>query len=58
MQELHKLLFYLVYGYEGDCSINQEEAWQSIKTSSPEIKEVFEDSNEYPPLYLSELNWK
>ncbi|KAG0711717.1 General transcription factor 3C polypeptide 1 [Chionoecetes opilio] len=58
MCELHKLLFYLVYGYEGREDVCQEDAWVTIAAASPEINLQNEDMTEYPSIYCTELSWK
>lgn len=58
MCELHKLLFYLVYGYEGREDVCQEDAWVTIATASPEVNLQNEDMSEYPNIYCPELSWK
>ncbi|XP_063842783.1 general transcription factor 3C polypeptide 1-like isoform X2 [Scylla paramamosain] len=58
MCELHKLLFYLVYGYEGREDLCQEDAWVTIAAASPEVNLENEDMSEYPNIYCAELSWK
>ncbi|XP_042203426.1 general transcription factor 3C polypeptide 1-like isoform X2 [Homarus americanus] len=58
MCELHKLLYYLVYGYGGQEDIEQEEAWTTIAASSPEVQLQNEDLTSYPTIYFAELSWK
>ncbi|XP_037803043.1 general transcription factor 3C polypeptide 1-like [Penaeus monodon] len=58
MCELHKLLFYLVYGYSGKEDMDQVEAWQTIASSSPEAQIHAEDLSTYPMVYYAELSWK
>ncbi|XP_042863797.1 general transcription factor 3C polypeptide 1-like [Penaeus japonicus] len=58
MCELHKLLFYLVYGYSGKEDMDQVEAWQTIASSSPEAQIHAEDLSVYPMVYYPELSWK
>ncbi|XP_047490563.1 general transcription factor 3C polypeptide 1-like isoform X2 [Penaeus chinensis] len=58
MCELHKLLFYLVYGYSGKEDMDQVEAWQTIASSSPEAQIHAEDLSAYPMVYYAELSWK
>nr|XP_045612135.1 general transcription factor 3C polypeptide 1-like isoform X1 [Procambarus clarkii] len=58
MCELHKLLFYLVYGYSGQENLDQEQAWNTIAASSPKIQLDNEDLSGYPIIYCSELSWK
>lgn len=57
MQEFHKLLFYIVYGYEGSLQLNQEEAWKQIAESLPNDFSK-EDFDEYPKVYLAEMSWR
>ncbi|XP_071552525.1 general transcription factor 3C polypeptide 1 isoform X1 [Panulirus ornatus] len=58
MCELHKLLFYLVYGYGGQEDLQHEEAWAAIAASSPEVQLQNEDLSSYPTIYCPELSWK
>ncbi|XP_069959232.1 general transcription factor 3C polypeptide 1 isoform X2 [Cherax quadricarinatus] len=58
MCELHKLLFYLVYGYGGQEHLDQGEAWVTIGALSPELKLDQEDLASYPTVYCPELSWK
>lgn len=58
MYELHQLLFYLVYGYEGREDMCQEDAWVTIATTSPEVNLQNEDMSEYPNIYYPELSYK
>lgn len=58
MYELHKLLFYLVYGYEGSEDLCQEDAWVTIAEASPEVNLQNEDMSEYPNIYCAELSYK
>ncbi|XP_050686374.1 general transcription factor 3C polypeptide 1-like isoform X2 [Eriocheir sinensis] len=56
--ELHKLLFYLVYGYQGSEDLCQEDAWVTIAEASPEVNLQNEDMSEYPNIYYPELSYK
>ncbi|XP_066978990.1 LOW QUALITY PROTEIN: general transcription factor 3C polypeptide 1 [Macrobrachium rosenbergii] len=58
MCELHKLLFYIVYGYCGHEDLDQEKAWEAISKSSPEAQLHDEDLSSYPTIFSPEISWK
>ncbi|XP_064086101.1 uncharacterized protein LOC135201155 [Macrobrachium nipponense] len=58
MCELHKLLFYIVYGYCGHEDLDQEKAWTAISKSSPEAQLHDEDLSSYPTIFSPEISWK
>ncbi|KAK3864004.1 hypothetical protein Pcinc_030265 [Petrolisthes cinctipes] len=58
MSEMHKLLFYLVYGYQGQEGLDQEGAWNHIKSSVPDLNPDQQDLSSYPTIYCPELSWR
>ncbi|KAK3865084.1 hypothetical protein Pcinc_029274 [Petrolisthes cinctipes] len=58
MKELHKLLFYLVYGYQGQEGLDQEETWASVKMCEPEATQGIQCDSHHPTIYCSELSWR
>ncbi|XP_054279271.1 general transcription factor 3C polypeptide 1-like [Macrosteles quadrilineatus] len=55
MQVLHKYMFYLIYGYEGDVDLNQETALREIE-NHVEITDSIR--SEMSQIYSTTMDWK
>lgn len=55
MQVLHKVMFYLIYGYEGIEELDQVEALEEIKKHYNVTEDV---RNEMSQIYVPVIDWK
>ncbi|CAL4088885.1 unnamed protein product, partial [Meganyctiphanes norvegica] len=58
MRELHQLLFYLVWGYQGKENLDQEESWAAIGRANPDVQLSQDQREAMPTVYCPELSFK
>ena len=57
MRELHLLMFYLIYGYNGEADLDQAETVEQMKTAGIVDEAVVEEMSRMT-LYTSQVSWK
>ena len=57
MRELHLLMFYLIYGYNGEANLDQEETREQLKLEGMVDDAMMEEMSSMT-LYTSQVSWK